>query len=110
MSDFLEIVAAVIMAGHLRHILQMTLAPFLAHGAVVWVADHQALYHVATEVSSLLVLDGDDAAVACRRHTGHDHGASLVVRIAVLFHRALPTRTDRTHAGMPAEVRQIEPL
>ena len=67
-------------------------------------ADHQALDHMAAEIRSLLVVDGDDAAIARGCHAGHDHGARLIVGIAILFHGTLPARANRTHAWMPAEI------
>ena len=98
------------MTGHLRHILQMALTALFADWTVMGMANHQALYDIRSERLCLFILDRNDRTIASGRHTGHNQHAFLVVFVAVLSNRALPTGADRSHAGMPAKIRQVQTL
>ena len=47
--DFERLFYALYIAGHLRHILKMTLASLLAHGAIMGMACHQAFDYVGSK-------------------------------------------------------------
>ena len=109
-GDFLLVVAAVIVARHQRHVLEVAFAALLADRAVVGVADHQAFDDSGAESLGLGVFDGDSRPGLRRGHAGHGEQAGLVFFAAVLLHRALAAGAHRTHARMPAEIRQVEAL
>ena len=108
MGHLVAVVTPVVMPGHEGHILQMTLAPLLAHRAVVRMADHQALDDAGAEGPGLFVGDGDAGAGGGRGHAGHHDGALPVIGVLILFYRALPAGPHRPHTGVPAEIRQVE--
>ncbi len=107
-SALVEPVAAAVMAGHYRHVLQVAMAALLAHRAVVGVIDHQPLHHTGPESPGFLVIDIDSGLVRRRGHTGHDQNALVVVLVLVLAHRALATGADTSHGRMPAEIGNIQ--
>ena len=110
MSHLLAVITAIVMAGHQSHILQMALAPLLAHRAVMRMADHQTLDDPGAERHRLFILNRNASTVAHRRHAGHDHSAAAVIGILVLLDRTLPTSPHRAQTGVPAEVRQVQAL
>src|SRR5690606_11376360 len=54
-----EAIAALVVAGHHRHVLQVAVTAFLAHRAVVRVVGHQPLDDAGAEGLGLLVVDAD---------------------------------------------------
>ena len=95
-------------ARHHRHVLQVALAAFLAHRAVVRVVAHQVLDHARAEVHAGLRADRDAHVVCHLRHARHRQATLGVVLVAVHHHRALAARTQRAELRVPAEVRQVE--
>ena len=104
------VIAPVVVTGHQGHVLQVAFAPLLANRAVMGVRDHQALDDIGAEGTCLRILYGDNRTVASRRHASHHQVAVLVVGVPILLHRTLAAGTDGPHAGMPAKIRQVEPL
>ena len=105
----LERVAAVVMAGHHRHVLQMTFAAFIAHRTIVRMVQHHAFDDRGAESDGFRILDRDARAFGGRRHARHHEFAVRVVFILELLDGALAAGAHRTQRGMPAEIRQIEP-
>jgi hypothetical protein len=101
-------ITAVVVARHDGHVLQVTLAAFLADGAVVRMVDHEPLDHVRSERMRLGLLETDACTVLGRRHAGHDDAAFLVMLVRVLLDGTLAAGADRAHRRVPAEVRDIE--
>src|SRR5680860_224624 len=56
-------VAAPVVAGHHRHVLQMAVTALFADRAVVGMIGHQPLHHVCPKCLGFLVVDGDPAVV-----------------------------------------------
>jgi hypothetical protein len=104
---FFERVAAIIMTRHYGHVLQVALAAFIAHRAIVGVVQHQAFNNGRPEFGRLRVLNRDAGAFDGGRHTGHHDLAARIARIFELLDRALAAGTHRTHRGVPAEIRQV---
>src|SRR5699024_11165287 len=75
--------------GHYRHVLQVALAAFWTHGAVMRVIDHEPFDDFLAEMARRLVRQGNAGAVGSRGHAGHDDGAFGVVFTLVLGYRAL---------------------
>ena len=107
--DLLLVVAAVVVARHQGHVLQMAFAAFLANRAVVRMADHQAFDDAGPKGFCLGIFDGNPRAWLHRGHARHGHQAGAVFCVAILLDRALAAGAHRAHAGMPAEIRQVEP-
>src|SRR5690606_6470986 len=103
-----EAVTALVVAGHHRHVLQVTVATFLTYRAVVRVVDHQPLDDAGAEGLGFLVVDGDPAVVGGRRHARHDQPAAGVILVAVLLDRTLAAGADAAERRVPAEVGDIE--
>src|SRR5579883_2816065 len=103
-----EGVAAVVVAGHHGHVLEMALAAFVADRAVVRVVEHEAFDDAFAEFHGFWIVDRDARAVADRGHAGHDELALVVRLILELLDGALPARADRAERGVPAKVRQVE--
>ena len=78
---FFECVAAIVMARHDGHVLQMALAAFIAHRTIVGMVQHQAFNNGGPELGRLRILNRDAGAFGGRRHAGHH---DLAVRVA--FH------------------------
>ncbi len=105
---FRKTVFTIRMAGHHRHILQMTFAPLVTHGTIVRMVHHQPLNHTGAKVMCFRVIYGNTRAFSCRGHARHHDFAVLVVLVFELLDRALPARTHRTQRRVPTEIRQIE--
>ena len=103
-----EAVAAEAVAGHYRHILQVTVTAFFTDRAIVRVVGHQPLDHAFTELLRFTVIDGDEGAVGCRGHTGHHQTAARIFRVLVLLYRTLAASADASQRRMPAKVRNIK--
>ena len=103
-----EPVTAAIMAGHHRHVLQVTMPALLAHRAVMGMVDHQPLHHTGAEGFGFLIVDINAGLVRGGRHAGHHHHALVVVLVLILFDRALATGTHTAHGRVPAEIGNIQ--
>ncbi|MNM98725.1 hypothetical protein D3C81_1112630 [compost metagenome] len=103
-----ETVAALVVAGHYRHVLQVAVTAFLAHRAVVRVVGHQPFDDAGAERLGLFIVDGDPGAVGGRGHAGHDDTTAGVVLVGVLLDRALPAGANATKRRVPAEIRDVE--
>src|SRR5690606_36023783 len=97
-----EAVAALVVAGHHRHVLQVAVTAFLAYRAIMRVVDHQPLDDAGAERLGFLIVDGNPAVVGRRGHAGHDQAAAGVVLIAVLLDRTLAAGAHATQRGVPA--------
>ena len=103
-------VAAVAVAGHHRHVLEVALAALVADRAVVRVAEHHQLDHLGAEADRLLVVDVHPRALLRLGHAGH-RDLALLVALAVgpvEAHGALAAGADGAHDRVPAEEREIE--
>lgn len=107
-GTFGETVTAEAVAGHYRHILQMTVTALLAHRAVVRVVGHQPLHHAFAELFRFAVINRNKGAVRRRSHAGHNQTATGIFGILKLLYRALAAGTDATERRMPAEIRNIK--
>ena len=103
-----EPVTAAIMAGHHRHVLQVTVPALFTHRAVVGVVDHQPFHYTGTEGFGFLIVDINAGLVCGRRHAGHHQHALVVVLVLVLFDRALAAGAHTAHGRVPAEIRNIQ--
>ena len=101
-------VAPIRMAGHQGHILQMAVAAFVTHRAIVWVVDHQPFDHAGPKRLSIRVIDGDMSIGGGGGHTGHDQPTPRVLRVSELLHGALAARSHRPQRRVPAKVGQVE--
>ena len=98
------------MTRHDRHILQVALTTFLAHGTIMRMVFHQPLDHGGAKCFCGFRLYGNAHAVDSGCHTGHGEAAPRVVGIGVLNDRTLSTCPHGSERRMPAEVRQLETL
>ncbi len=105
---FSKAVAAEAMAGHHRHILQVTVAALFAHRTVVRVVGHQPLHHAFAKLFRFAVVNGDKGAVGGRRHAGHDETAAGILGVLELLHRALAASPNASQRRMPAKIRNIK--
>ena len=105
--------------GHHGHVLEVALAAFLAHRAVVGMVLHQPFDDLAAEIRrerrgarrlAVRGADPDPQAILDGHHAGHLQPAALVRFVPVLQHRAEAAGTDRAHGGVPAEVGEVELL
>ncbi|MNQ42066.1 hypothetical protein D3C85_557620 [compost metagenome] len=103
-----EAVAALVVAGHHRHVLQVAVTAFLAHRAVVRVVGHQPFDDAFAKAPGFLVVDGDPGLVGGGRHAGHDDAPAGVVLVVVLLHRTLAAGADAAQRRVPAEVGNVE--
>ena len=103
-----ETVAALVVAGHYRHVLQVAVTAFLAHRAVVRVVGHQPFDDAGAKRLGLFIVDGNPGAVGGRGHAGHDDTTTGVVLVGVLLDRALPAGADATERRVPAEIGDVE--
>ena len=103
-----EAITALVVTGHHGHVLQVAVATFLAHRAVVRVVGHQPFHHAFAELLGFLVVDGNPGVVRGGCHARHDQAAALVVLVGVLLDRALAAGTNAAQRRMPAEVRNIK--
>ena len=108
MGALAEAVAAPVVTGHHRHVLQVAMAALLAHRAVVGMVDHQPLHHTGTEFPGFVVGDADAGAILGRGHAGHHDHALVVVLVLVLTHRALAAGPDTAHGRVPAEIGYVQ--
>src|SRR5208283_955048 len=90
-----EFVVPVIMTGHDGHILQMALAAFIAHRAIMRMIQHESLNYARTERGGLRIRDGNPCAFYSRRHAGHYDFALRIVLILELFLLALAASAHR---------------
>ncbi len=109
MGAFFKSVSPIHMPGHQRHILQMTFAALIAHGAIVRMIDHQPFNDTLSEFHRIRVIDRNPYAVRRRRHARHYDFAFGIVFILELLYRTHPARPHRMHRRMPAEIRNIKP-
>src|SRR5208337_3164665 len=65
-----EFVASGVMTGHDGHVLQMALAAFIAHRAVMRVIQHESFNDARAEHGSLRIRDRDACALCSRGHAG----------------------------------------
>ena len=72
-----EPVAAVVVTGHHRHVLQMALAALVADRAIVRMVHHQPLDDARAEFARFRILDRDARAFGGRRHARHDELAGV---------------------------------
>ena len=103
-----EAIAALVVAGHHRHVLQVAVTAFLTDRAVVGVVGHQPFDNAGAERLGLFIVDGDPGVVGGWGHAGHDDTTTGVVFVGVLLDRTLATGTDATESGVPAEIRDVE--
>ena len=104
-------VAAHGVAGHHGHVLQVALAAFLAHRAVVRVVLHQPLDHLFAEVRRERRLDGNAHPVRLhRQRASHLQAPALIRLVRVFDNGAQPAGADRPQRGVPAEVGQLQML
>jgi hypothetical protein len=103
-----EFITAVVVTRHDGHILQMTLAALIAHGAVMRMIEHEPFDNAGAERGRLGIVDGNARAFRRRSHTGHHNLAVLVLVILELFDGALAAGAHRSQRRMPAEIRQLE--
>src|SRR5690606_26920839 len=103
-----EAIAALVVAGHHRHVLQMAMPPFLAYGTVMRVVDHQPFDDAGAERLGFLVVNRDPAVIRGGGHAGHDQPAAGIVFIAVLLDCALAAGAYAPQRRVPAEVGHIE--
>jgi hypothetical protein len=105
---FFEPGPAVGVAGHDRHILEVTLATFVADRAVMRVVHHKPFDDACAEGLRLGIVYGDAHAICQSGHAGHHDPASRILVVLELLHRALAAGAYGMHRRMPAEIRQIE--
>src|SRR5262249_4625248 len=105
--SFAETVGAHAVTGHHCHVLQVTLATFVAYGAIVWMVLHQALDHGCAKDHSFWIGNGDACAIGGWRHACHDQLAGRVLLVAELLDRALAARADRSECRVPAEIGNV---
>src|SRR5665213_2829823 len=86
----------------------MALAAFLADRAIMRMIGHQPLDHAGAELHRLGIADRDARVLSGLGHACHDDTSVLVVFAVELFHRALAACADRSHRGVPAEIRDLE--
>ena len=91
-------VAAINMAVHDRHILQMAFAALVAHRAIVRMIHHQPFRHAGAKLSRLGIIDGNPDPVFGGSHARHDNLAALVFLVLELLDRALAARAYRARA------------
>ena len=101
--------ATVIMAGHHRHVLQVTLAAFVAYRTVMGMVQHHSLNNAGAKSNRFGIENGNAGLGHGRRHAGHDDSPASILVILKLLDGALTACAYRTQGGMPAEVRQVEP-
>ena len=104
----LEAVATGVVTCHHGHVLQMAVAAFLAHRAIVRVVGHQPLDHRRAEFLRFSIINGDEGVVGGRRHARHHQTPALVVGVGVLLDRALAAGAHGAQRRMPAEIGNIE--
>src|SRR5262245_55103158 len=105
----LELVAAVGMACHHRHVLQMTLAAFITHRTVMRMIQHQAFDDGGAECDRLRMVDRDVCALGGRRHAGHHNLSLSIMLVLELLDRTLAAGADGPECRVPAEIGQIQP-
>ncbi len=103
-----ETVAALVVAGHYRHVLQVAVTAFLAHRAVVRVVGHQPFDDAGAKRLGLVIVDGNPGAVGGRGHAGHDDTTTGVVFVGVLLDRTLAAGANATERRVPAEIGDVE--
>ena len=85
-------VAAINMAVHHSHILQMAFAAFVTHRAIVRVIHHQPFRNAGAKLSRLGIINGNPNPVFGGSHARHDNLAALVFLILELLDCALAAR------------------
>src|SRR5215831_8927033 len=101
-----ELITAVGMAGHHRHVLEMALTAFIAHRAVMRMIQHEALDDSRAECDRFRIMDRDACAFGGRRHAGHHDFPLLIVFILELLDGTLTAGTYGPECGVPAEIGQ----
>ena len=109
-GSFRTPIAALGMARHDGHVLQVALAALLADRTVVRMVFHQPLDHRLAETGGMRRGNGQAHAVAHGRDAGHDHAPALVVLVGIFHDGALPAGADRAHGRVPTEIGQIKVL
>ena len=93
-STLLETISAICMPHQDRHILQMTLAAFIAYRAVVRMIQHQPFDDTLSKRQHLRVVDGNAHAVCYQGHAGHYYLTLGIVLILELLYGAHSARAD----------------
>ena len=103
--------AAIVVAGHDCHVLEMAFPTDVAYRAIVRMVQHHAFDNVRAESGNFRIVNGNPRLLLGRRHARH-HDFALdvlfVLLVLELFDGALAARAHGTQSGMPAEVRQVE--
>src|SRR6185312_1187445 len=97
-----KVIAAITVAGHHGHILQMAFAAFVADRAIMRMVLHHAFDDAGAKRDRVRILNGYMRTLGSWRHARHHQTSLLVVRVAELFDGALPTRAHRTQGRVPA--------
>ena len=105
---FGEAIAALVVAGHHRHVLQVAVTAFFADRAVVRVVGHQPFDDTGAERLGFIVFDGNPGVVGGWRHAGHHDTTTRVVLVGVLLDRTLATGANAAQGRVPAEIGNIE--
>ena len=103
-----KFIAAVSVARHHGHVLEMALAPFVADRAIVRVALHQPFDDAGAKFHGLRMVNRNADALGHRRHASHHQPAARVLFVPELLDGALAARPDRAQRRMPAEIRQVQ--
>jgi hypothetical protein len=106
--SFFIMIAAVIVARHDGHILQMATPAFIANGAIVRVIGHKPFYNLAAKRFGGFVGHRYPQTVFYIFHATHHQFAMGIVLIFKHLHRALTAGAHTAQGGMPAEIWQID--
>src|SRR4051794_40041990 len=106
-GSFAKRVMAGAVAGHYRHILQMTLPSFVAHRTVMRMVLHEPLNHRLAKFGGFRVFYRHTGTVSGRRHARHDDFARCVLLVAELLYSALTACSHRSERRMPTEIGKI---
>ena len=90
-----DAVAAIVVPGHHRHVLQMAFAALVAHRAIVRMVQHQPFDHAGAKLRAPRGRRSRCGSVCGGRHARHDDLAALVVLVLELLDRALAARAHR---------------
>ena len=105
---FLEGVPAIVMTGHYRHVLKMTVAALVADRTIMRMVDHHPFNDRGSKHDRFRILNRDARALCGWGHAGHHNFPVRVVFVLELLDSALAARAHRTQGRMPAEIGQIE--
>src|SRR5665213_2424586 len=100
--------AAVVMASHDRHVLEMALAAYVAYRTIVRMIQHHPLDDGSAESDSFRIVNGDPRLFLGGRHARHYEFALGVLFILEFFDCTLAARAHGPESSVPAEVRQVK--